>query len=95
MISKTIYKAPGGKMIRISVDHADRKIQNIELTGDFFLYPEESINKIEAGLKDVDIEEKKIVEKLKSIIKKNKITFIGINEYSLTRAILIACGVGI
>ncbi len=95
MISKTMYKAPGGKMIRISVDYTKNKIQNIEITGDFFLYPEEAIKKIEEGLKDMDIEEKRLVEKLQGIVKKNKITFIGINEHSLTRAILVACGVGI
>lgn len=93
MISQTIYKTPEGKEIRISVDHTKNKIQGIEVTGEFSLEPEGALAKVEQELKDIDIEEKMIKEKLASIIKRYKITFIGINEKSLVRAILIACGI--
>jgi lipoate-protein ligase A len=95
MISKTIYKAPGGKMIRIAVDHTDNKIQNITITGDFFLYPEETLEEMEKELRGLPINEGRILLRLKEIVKRHKITFVGIDEKILTRAIMIACGVGI
>ena len=89
MISKTVYKTPEGKELHITVDSADRKIQNIEISGI------EPVSMIEKELRNVDIEEKKITEKIQSAIKKYKIIIIGTTEYSLTSAVLIACGVGI
>ena len=66
MISKTIYKASGGKMIRLTVDHTDNKIQNITITGDFFLYPEETLEEMEKELRGLEIKEQIIEEKLKT-----------------------------
>ena len=37
------YKVPKGKLVRVHLRINDNKIQNIKLTGDFFLHPEESI----------------------------------------------------
>ena len=91
MISKTTYKTPEGKNINITVDISANKLQNIEITGDFSLYPDKSIEEIERGIMDVDIDEAKITQKLQSIIKKHKITFVGITEYSFARAVIISC----
>ena len=93
MISKTIYKASGGKMIRITLDHTANKIQNIKITGDFFLYPEETIDEMEKELRELPINEERILQRLKDTVRRHKITFVGINEKSLTRAIMIACGI--
>ena len=89
MISKIIYKTSEGTEINITLDHADRKIQNIEISG------VEPVSMIEKELKGVDIEKKKITDKIQSAIKKHKITIIGTTEHTLTRAILVACGIGI
>ena len=80
-------------MIRITVDHADNKIQNIKITGDFFLYPENTLEEMEKELRNLPITEERILQRLTDIVKRHKITFVGINETSLTRAILIACGI--
>lgn len=95
MISEAVYKVPAGKMIRIRVEYIDNKIKDINITGDFFLHPEEAIENIEEELKGVDLEEKRIIEKLEKTVKKHNIKFFGINEQSLARAIMVACGVGI
>jgi hypothetical protein len=46
---ETVYKVPGGKLIRIWVDF-DGKINSIRITGDFFVYPETWIEQLEKEL---------------------------------------------
>ena len=45
-----IYKSK--KLIKISLEYTDNKkiISSIRITGDFFLYPEETLDQIEASL---------------------------------------------
>ena len=52
-------KVEGGKLLVIKVDFGD-KIEKVDITGDFFAHPEESIKEIEkrlAGIKK-DFDEK-------------------------------------
>ena len=44
------YKMPGGKLIVIDLDiHADR-LANVQLSGDFFLEPDNALRMIDAAL---------------------------------------------
>lgn len=50
MNKKTITKKiPKGKLIRVKIEY-DNIIRNISITGDFFIHPEEAIEKIEQSL---------------------------------------------
>jgi hypothetical protein len=49
------YKAPGGKLIRISADVRDEIINSVQITGDFFVHPETSIESLERELKGVPL----------------------------------------
>jgi len=49
---KNIYKAKKG-LIRVDKDVIDGIITNIRITGDFFMYPEESLILLENRLKGV------------------------------------------
>lgn len=42
-------KVPGGKLLRIDVTYVNN-IQTVKLTGDFFLHPEETLDKITQAL---------------------------------------------
>ena len=44
------YKVPAGKLIRISAEIEDGKIRKLQLSGDFFVHPEESISALEKAL---------------------------------------------
>lgn len=37
------FKTPGGKLIAVDFDRHNGKLQNVVVTGDFFLYPEEAL----------------------------------------------------
>jgi len=46
---KASRKVPGGKLIRIKVVFSDI-IESVQITGDFFLHPEDSLLKIEEAI---------------------------------------------
>ena len=45
MQSKSIYKVPDGKLLKIFIEYneKDKSIKNINIMGDFFAYPEATI----------------------------------------------------
>lgn len=90
MQSKSVYKIPNGKLIKIFLDYNSKNklINNIRITGDFFAYPEESIDVMEKKLKDTLLTKKDLLEKINSVIKKYKIEFIGLDAEGLVEGIL-------
>ena len=53
MEGQASYKVPGGKLLNAKVSF-DKKIKKVQLTGDFFAYPEEGILWIESALVGID-----------------------------------------
>jgi len=90
MQSKSVYKIPNGKLLKIFLDYDSDKnlINKISITGDFFAYPEESIDVIEKKLKDTFLTKENLLEKINSVVKKYNIEFIGIDAESLVEGIL-------
>ncbi len=65
-ILKGERKVKGGKLIKCQIELHERRIKDIRITGDFFMYPEKAIEKLEKNLEGVEFEEdtvKKAVEK--------------------------------
>ncbi len=91
MNSRSIYKVPGGKLLRISLDYDEKtnRIQQIKIMGDFFAYPEEAIETLEVMLKDTDIERGVLRNKIQSIINEYRIQFIGLDAEGLTQGIVM------
>ena len=91
MQSKSVYKVPNGKLLKILLNYneEDNTINSIRITGDFFAYPEEAIELIENRLKDVYLEQKELLKKIQSIIEEHDIQFIGLNAEGLTKGILM------
>ena len=52
-----VYKVAGGKMIKVRARFAGGLIEDIRLSGDFFLHPEEAIEDVESALRGVDVRE--------------------------------------
>ena len=91
MNSKSVYKVPNGKLLKINLDYNEKtnNIENVRITGDFFAYPEESIEIIEEKLKRTKLEKGTLIEIIQSIINENKIEFIGIDAEGLTEGIMM------
>ena len=91
MQSKSVYKVPDGKLLKIFLDYDEKynSIIKIDITGDFFAYPEEAIEVIENKLKDTVIEKNCLFEKINSLINDYNIEFIGLDAEDLTQGILM------
>ncbi|MEF8848698.1 MAG: lipoate protein ligase C-terminal domain-containing protein [Candidatus Thermoplasmatota archaeon] len=90
MNAKTTYKVPKGKLLKISLDfdNKKRRINDIKITGDFFAYPEESIETIEKKLKNIPLEKEKIEKQIDFTIKENNFKLIGVNAEQITKGIM-------
>lgn len=91
MLSKSIYKVPDGKLLKIALtyDKKNKSIDKISITGDFFAYPEESIETMENELKNTYLQKDSLMLKINKVIEENGIQFIGLDAESLTTGILM------
>ncbi len=90
MISKSVYKIPNGKLVKINLEYDKNlnKIVNLKIMGDFFAYPSEAIDILEEELKGIILSKKHIFDKIENVIKKNNFEFIGLNSEGLTESIM-------
>ncbi len=88
MLKKSIYKIPGGKIIKVSLEEEQGKINKVEISGDFFLYPEESIIILEKSLEGVCLDNAK--EKIDEVIKNNKLQLFGLSAEGIVQALKLA-----
>jgi lipoate---protein ligase len=91
MNSKSVYKVPNGKLLKISLKYDDRarQILDLRITGDFFAYPEEAIEILEKNLLKTTLDEKILKDKIDEVIRENKLEFIGLNTEGLVNGILM------
>lgn len=92
MIKKSVYKIPEGKLVKIELETINGEIKKIKITGDFFLYPEEIISKLEESLVGCKINKDIMIKHFDNFWKNNLIECFGINSSGLAEAILLAEG---
>ena len=88
-------KVVGGKLLRIKTEFND-KIHAVQITGDFFLHPEEKIVDIERTLIGLPVLEsrQKIIEKIQAVIRREKIELVGISTEDIADTLLESLLVG-
>ena len=84
-------KAAGGKLVGVIVEHSD-KIDSIKIIGDFFLYPEESLRKIEGALIGVSVTANKgdLTGIINKVLTYEHAEFIGMTSEIMAETILDA-----
>ena len=50
------FKTPGGKLVQVDFRIAEGRLVNVEVSGDFFLYPEEALEAITSALEGSSVE---------------------------------------
>ena len=86
MHSTIIEKIPSGKLVRIKVDF-NGTITKIQITGDFFLHPEDSIEKLEKSIIGMpsNSDQTALKEKIDSILNKYNAQLIGVTSDDIAR----------
>ncbi len=77
-------KITGGKLIRIDVSY-EESIDEISITGDFFIHPEGLITKLENELKGlyVPINKPGLIDRLNKLVERNNAELIGISTIDI------------
>ncbi len=84
-MGKGIYKAPGG-VIRVALE-GDKIMEGLEITGDFFIFPEEALEDLEKGLLGVELNRGALMDSVRSFYEKHEIESPGIGPEDLVEAI--------
>ena len=84
--ARNVYKSQ--KLIRIMLeyDETENTINWITIAGDFFVYPEEALERLEAGLIGIKLEKETLKQKIDNCLKNSEV--YGFDSTSLTYAIL-------
>lgn len=79
MIYKAAKKIPGGKLVRVKVQ-AGEVIESVQISGDFFLHPEEALPNIERALLGLsrDSATSDFAAAIHRALMKEKAAFIGV-----------------
>lgn len=86
------YKVPNGKLLKVSVDHEEDRIIKVQIRGDFFIHPEESIDELELALKDADYKKKAVNDIISKFFLQDGLVAFGITPQALADAIMMCRG---
>lgn len=88
MMGQATIKVKDGKLLRVDI-HYDKRVDRVEVTGDFFIYPEEALEDIENALVGIDVNEDEdtIVDLVRRIVVEKRIEMIGVSPEAIARAI--------
>ncbi len=84
------YKAPGGKLVRVRLNEEGGLIKSVQITGDFFLVPEESLGKLEKMLEDVPLREQELRLLVDRFFQATRAQGLGVSSDDFVKAILSA-----
>lgn len=78
----------GKKLIRVTAETIGDKILDLIISGDFFIIPEESIEKLREKLRGVVMDEAEVKSRINEFINESKAQLLGLDTNDLTSAIM-------
>lgn len=90
MISKSVLKVPGGKLVKVEVEHDWKSVARARITGDFFVHPEEALESLEESLRGCKLDENEMVERLDEKISAIDAQLIGFTSKDVATAVMQA-----
>jgi lipoate-protein ligase A len=88
MVCEASHKAQ--KLIRITLESVNGRINDILISGDFFYEPAESLSKLEEELRGLKIRKKLLTEKIDKFLKVHNIQLAGVTAKDFVEAIILA-----
>ncbi|MDP9374731.1 MAG: biotin--protein ligase [Chloroflexota bacterium] len=82
------YKTPGGKMVVVDFAVADGRLSGVEVSGDFFLYPDEALGRITGALEGApaDAPEEAFAARVRDALTP-EVTMLGFSPEAIGRAV--------
>ncbi len=87
------FKAPGGKLIRVRLTEEDGVVRAVQISGDFFLVPEDSLSQLELMLNGIELRKEDLRREVDRFFKLYQVKSLGVTPDDLVQA-LISAGSG-
>ena len=84
----SVYKVPGGKLIKVWLEASGNTLVDIRLTGDFFIHPEEWIASLEEAFRGASIDD--VPDMVREKAGEENVQLIGIEPDDIIHAIGLA-----
>ncbi|MCM2325731.1 MAG: hypothetical protein NDI94_04655 [Candidatus Woesearchaeota archaeon] len=93
MLHQITEKIPNGKLLTVKVEF-DHKIKHVQILGDFFAHPEESIIDIESRFMNVELgfDGEDMIKDIEGLISRRGYELIGVDAASIVRLVKRALG---
>ena len=82
------YKAPEGKLVRIALKEKNGIIESCEISGDFFLLPEDKLTDLERSLKGIKLDELAVKRTVAQFFTKTGARGLGVTQEDFVKALL-------
>ncbi|MBI4043910.1 MAG: hypothetical protein HY393_03850 [Candidatus Diapherotrites archaeon] len=91
MQGASVLKVPNGKLVKARVDFVER-LERVQITGDFFMHPEEGIANIEQALNGLKANSTsgELEKAIQRAVLLNQMELVGVDAESLARAVQMA-----
>ena len=86
----SIYKVPGGKLLKVKLTPSEGRIRAIVIKGDFFLYPEETLVALEKFLAGKELDEATLAADIQDFLDEADATLVRAGAADIAKAILMA-----
>lgn len=84
------YKAAGGKLVRVRLAEEEGRVKSVQISGDFFLVPEDSLPTLEKMLEGVALHYADVRKIIDSFFETSQAQSLGVSRTDLVRALLSA-----
>ncbi len=81
------WKAPGG-LVRADATVKDGRLEGVELTGDFFIFPHEALEELESALGGVDLERATVERAAAAVLGRPGVEALGMGPLDVANALL-------
>ena len=90
LLYESSYKIPGGKLVKVKLEISSGKISDVKILGDFFLHPEETLQRIEESLIGSTVDESTIENVIAHVLRESDATLIGATAADIAKTIMMA-----
>jgi len=84
------YKAAGGKLVRVRLTEEEGHIKSVQISGDFFLVPEDSLPTLEKILEGASLQEADLRKIIDRFFEASQVQSLGISADDLVLTLLSA-----
>jgi hypothetical protein len=86
LLGEGTYKASKG-LIRVKIEVATNMIKKIQISGDFFMYPEDALWELERFLVGTAIKRREVLTRVQTFYERTRIVTPGVAPEDITEAI--------